>query len=312
MSTRLTRRDLVMAGAAAVVAAAAPAAPAADPKQPFGYCLNTATIRGQNLSVPEQIDVAGKAGYQGLEPWIGDLEKYVAGGGDLKNLAKRLRDYGLTVESAIGFAEWIVDDDARRRKGLEQARRDMDLVAKIGGKRLAAPPAGAVDQANLNLLQAAERYAALAKIGADLGVTPQVEVWGFSKSLSRVGEAAQVALESGRPEACLLLDVYHLHKGGSGFGCVNLLGPKAFGVFHVNDYPAKPDRAALTDAQRVYPGDGVAPLTKFFRDLHALGFRGMLSLEVFNPGYWKQDALVVARTGLEKLRAVVAKSLAAP
>jgi 2-keto-myo-inositol isomerase len=32
-------------------------------------------------------------------------------GSDLK---KRISDCGLTVESAIGFAEWIVDDDARR------------------------------------------------------------------------------------------------------------------------------------------------------------------------------------------------------
>jgi hypothetical protein len=31
----------------------------------------------------------------------------------------------------------------------------------------------------------------------------------------------------------------------------------------------------------------------------------MLSLELFNRDYWKQDALEVARTGLQKMRAVV-------
>ena len=34
-----------------------------------------------------------------------------------------------------------------------------------------------------------------------------------------------------------------------------------------------------------------------------------LSLELFNPEYWQQDALVVARTGLEKMKAVVAAAL---
>ena len=37
-------------------------------------------------------------------------------------------------ESAIGFAQWLVEDDKARAKGLEQAKRDMDLVRQIGGR----------------------------------------------------------------------------------------------------------------------------------------------------------------------------------
>jgi hypothetical protein len=36
----------------------------------------------------------------------------------------------------------------------------------------------------------------------------------------------------------------------------------------------------------------------------------VLSLELFNPTYWKQDALVVARTGVEKMKRAVARALA--
>ena len=78
---------------------------------------------------------------------MGTIEEYVKGGGSLKDLKRKIADLGLTVESAIGFPEWIVDDEARRAKGLEQAKREMDLVAQIGGKRLAAPPAGATNTA---------------------------------------------------------------------------------------------------------------------------------------------------------------------
>ncbi len=132
-----------------------------------------------------------------------------------------------------------------------------------------------------------------------------VEFWGPSKTLSRLGEALLVAVESGYPKACVLADVYHLYKGGSGFTGLNLAGPQALQVIHTNDYPATPGRDKITDADRVYPGDGVAPLKQLFRDLYRLGFRGHLSLELFNRTYWMQDAMVVARTGLEKLRAVV-------
>ena len=53
----------------------------------------------------------------------------------------------------------------------------------------------------------------------------------------------------------------------------------------------------------------MGPLAKIFGDLRAIGFRGMLSLELFNRGLWKQDPLRVARTGLDKLKALVAKAL---
>jgi len=80
-------------------------------------------------------------------------------------------------------------------------------------------------------------------------------------------------------------------------------------VFHLNDYPADPPRETITDRDRVYPGDGIAPLTQILRDLHANGSQPVLSLELFNPTYWKQDPLEVAKIGLAKMKVVVNKAL---
>ncbi|HEX4129694.1 MAG TPA: sugar phosphate isomerase/epimerase [Pirellulales bacterium] len=304
-------RSAALVGAAVASSSFSPTAEAAKPtdkSEPFGYCLNTSTIRGQGLGLVEEIEIAAKAGYRGIEPWLREIEQYLQAGGSLRDLRKRIVDAGLTVASAIGFAEWIVDDDAQRAKGLEQAKRDMGLIAELGGKFIAAPAAGAKDK-HIDPLRAAERYRALCIVGDSAGVSPEVEVWGHSSTLGRLGEAVFVAIESGHPRACLLPDVYHLHKGGSDFQGLSLLAGSAMHCFHVNDYPDKP-RDQLTDADRVYPGDGVAPLATVFRTLAAIGFDGMLSLELFNKSYWQQDALTVARTGLEKTRAAVQKALA--
>src|SRR5947209_13298565 len=91
--------------------------------EPFGYCLNTSTLMGQKLDLVEIVEIAAKAGYTALEPWVRELEQYVKNGGSLPALRQRIADRGLSVESAIGFAEWIVEDPGRRQKGLEQARR---------------------------------------------------------------------------------------------------------------------------------------------------------------------------------------------
>lgn len=312
MHAPLTRRQwlggVTAATAGLATAEGVTAQPVQPPPSPFVLCLNTSTIRGQGLSIVEEVALAAKAGYQAIEPWINELERHVETGGNLRDLGQRIRDAGLRVPSAIGFAEWIVDDDAQRRKGLERARRDMDMVRQIGGAHIAAPPAGAT-KVEVNLLRAAERYRALLEIGAGIGVIPQVEVWGFSRCLSRLGETALVAIESGHPRACILADVYHLYKGGSDFAGLRLLNGAAMHAFHVNDYPARPPRGEITDAHRVYPGDGVSPLAAILRDLREAGFRGALSLELFNREYWKQDALTVLRTGLDRMRVAVRASL---
>ena len=311
VTTTLSRREWlaasVMAAGVGLVARPASGDGSKAATGPFTFNLNTSTISGQKLTLVQEVEIVAKAGYQGIEPWTREIDQHVKAGGSLADLGKTIRDSGLAVVDVIGFFEWAVDDEAKRKKGLEQARRDMEMVRAIGGARIAAPPFGATDQANLDLRKVAERYRALLEIGDQVGVTPIVEVWGFSKPISRLGEAAMVAVESGHPRAAILADVYHLHKGGSDFGGLHLLGPDAIPVLHMNDYPDLP-REKLTDADRVYPGDGVAPLKELFRTLRSLGFRVDLSLELFNRDYWKDDPLKVARTGLEKMKAVVGAS----
>ena len=315
MNDNLTRRAW-LAGAAGGLAMTSATARAEKPVGTFRYCLNTSTVRdaeGKSRPLADLIDIAAKAGYQAIEPWIGELNDHVKAGGTLKDVRKKCADAGLAVPDAIGFSEWIVEDPDRRKKGLEQAKRDMDLVQQINGTHLAAPPVGATGgtskrddpkftQPIVDLLAAADRYRALLELGKSMGVTPIVEVWGFSKTLKRLGEVMLVATECGSPAGCVLPDIYHLYKGGSDFAGLTLLGPSAIGIFHVNDYP-KIDRDKIVDADRVYPGDGIAPLKEIFATLKAMNYRGYLSLELFNREYWKQDPHQVAKTGLDRMKA---------
>ena len=311
MSVSVTRREALLGtiGAGVAAAAATPSecrakAPAQKPGD-FRFCFNTSTIRGQQLGIVKEVDLVADAGYTGIEPWIREIEAYQKEGGSLKDLRKRIEDAGLTVESAIGFARWILDDPKQRQEGLEQARRDMDLLKQIGGVRIAAPPVGATNEQMTDLLAIAERYGELLKVGADIGVVPQLEVWGFSKTLSRLGESTFVAIEAGHADACLLPDIYHIYKGGSDFVGLELLAGSAIHVFHLNDYPADPPRESIKDEHRVYPGDGVAPIQSVLQTLRKNGCNCAFSLELFNRDYWNQDPAQVARTGLEKMKAVV-------
>ena len=124
--------------------------------KPFGYCLNTATIRGHSLGIVAEVELAAKAGYEAIEPWIESIAAYRQGGGSLRDLRKRIADLGLKVPGAIGFAQWLADQKARRRRALEQAKREMGLVRQIGGTGMAAPPAGMIKRRGLDPFVAAE------------------------------------------------------------------------------------------------------------------------------------------------------------
>jgi sugar phosphate isomerase/epimerase len=279
--------------------------------EPFGYCLNTSTIRGQKLPLEQELEIAAKAGFQAIEPWINEIRQFQNDGGSLVELKHRVADLGLTVESVIAFTEWIVDDEPRRTNAMEELKREMDTVAQLGGKRIACPPSGATNVAMTDLHVIGQRYRTVCELGEKIGVAAELEIWGGSKTLSRLGDAAQVMIEAAHPRACLLPDVFHLYKGGSEIEGFRVINGKTIPVIHMNDYPGLPSRNQATDAVRVYPGDGIAPLGQLLRILKDSGFQGYLSVELFNRQYWEQDAALVARTALEKTRVTVLQALKA-
>lgn len=272
--------------------------------QKFKLCLNTSTISGQKPGVEKSIDIAARAGYDAIEVWIGDLRAYMEKGKTLAALKKLASDAGLEVANAIGFATWMTDDDEKRKAGFARMKEEMEIMAALGCPRIAAPAAGVTSPPDL--YKAGERYKALLELGRQTGVTPQLEIWGASP-FSHLGQALMAAAVANDPDAHILADVFHLHRGNSGFDCMKLVDGKAVDIFHMNDYPGSIPREQLQDKDRVYPGDGVAPLKQVLTHLKNMSGPKFLSLELFNRDYWQQDPLTVAKTGLEKMRKVVSE-----
>lgn len=267
----------------------------------FRFCLNTSTISGSNPGILKYIDIASEAGYDGIEVWIRDIKAFLEEGNTTASLKQYIDDRGITVENAIGFAPWI----SGGKPGMEQMKTEMELLASIGGKRIAAPPAGVPADEPLDFFQAGEKYAEILQLGRETGVMPQLEFWGASPVMWHIGQALMVAASADDPDVRLLPDIYHMFRGGSGFDSLKMLNGNMIEIFHMNDYIGSISRDEQTDADRVYPGDGVGPVKQVLSDLKNMGGVKVLSLELFNRTYWEQDPLFVAKTGLEKMRSLV-------
>jgi len=308
-TSQLTRREMILAAGLALsplsgMQVIAVQAPSAVRKKPC-FALNTGTLLGYNLSIEEEIAVTAQAGYDGIEIWIMRLQKYIDEGKSLADLKKRIDDSGLTVENAIGFASWIVDDDAARARGLEQMKREMGWLAQIGCPRIAAPASGATGKRIDDLEACGKRYRAILELGDREGVTPILEQWGGSATLQKLPDVVAIAMLAEHPKAALLLDAYHHYKGGNSYVGIGLLNGRAMPVFHINDYPADPPRETIADKDRVFPGDGICPFDVLLPALDAAGFDGVFSLELFNQDYVRNfKPLELAKIGLEKMRAI--------
>lgn len=105
ISRREALKGVALLSGAAILSSGKVVANSNEKQSNFSYCLNTSTISGQKVGFLNEFKIAAESGYDGIEIWIRDLEKYVQEGGSLNDLKKYVTDLGLVIENAIGFAQ---------------------------------------------------------------------------------------------------------------------------------------------------------------------------------------------------------------
>lgn len=271
-------------------------------ESPWPICLDTATIRPASLK--EKVRIAAKAGYDAIEPWDGELEEFEAQGGNLKDLGKEIKDLGMFVPSIIGL--WNALPPSNWEESLKDTRRRMRMAADIGSEHVQTIP-NTVGE-NYDQKYVADRYREIIEIGLNEFKLSPALVFVKYFPLKTMGQAMAVALDANHPQAKIIPDTYHMHISEGGFEGLKLLKGEAIAIFQFADAPASPAIDQLGDEHRVYPGDGILPLPKILADLKSTGFKGCVSLELYNPEYWKQDLQAVAETGLRKTMEVIRKA----
>ncbi len=265
----------------------------------FTYCLNTSTIRTTPLL--DKIRIAGEAGYTAIEPWNDEVTAYLTSGGSMATLKLALADAGLSVVSMIALHGWVTAEGSDYQRVIDDSHRRMEQAAALGSPFIvASPPQEVVD-----LARASDRYSRLLEIGRKEGVRPSMEFLGFVDGINSVASALAVADGTHDPSATVVADVFHMIRGGGSFDDLLMLKGDQLACFHINDIPAVPDPLTQSDSDRVLPGDGIANLPRVIANLRTIGYRGPLSLELFNPSLWEADPLDVVRRGLDRVRALV-------
>lgn len=268
---------------------------------PWPLCLDTYTILPASLE--DKVEIAAKAGYDAIEPWDRELIQYEKEGGNVEKLGKRIKELGLFVPSVIGLWNAIPPDEKEFQASLDGTRNRMRLAKAIGSEHIQTIP-NTIGE-GYDVKKVAQRYRQIIEIGeAEFGLKPSLVFVKFFP-LKSMGQAMQVALDSNHPSASIIPDTYHMYISEGGFEGLKLMKGSAISVFQFADAPGTKPPQELADADRVFPGDGILPLPEILRDLYGTGFRGCISLELYNPELHKRDPYEVAKEGFEKMLAVV-------
>lgn len=266
----------------------------------FTLALNTSTIKPAPLLT--KIRIAGEVGYDAIELWYDDLDAFVRQGGTLREVRAALDDHGLEVPTAIHMPGAFDADDDAFADVLDRARRKFAQAAEVGAARVITGPPTSQP---VDVERTANRYRRLLDIGREEGALPAFEFLGFVDGVHTIKGALEIVERAGDPDGTIVLDPFHIFRGGSSVDDIELVPVERIAVYHFNDATDEKPREKQMDPDRVLPGDGVLPLAFQLRYLVRNGYSGAVSLELFSEALWREDPREVAKVGLEKMMALV-------
>lgn len=270
---------------------------------PFTLCLNASTIKTTPLL--DKVTLAAKHGFAGIELWINDVYEYVGQGGEVRDVEKVIADEGLIVPCTIALRGWGESIDEEYHLHIDEAKRRMELAARLGSPYIVATP----PRAECDISQITKRYRDLLKIGRQVGCKPIMEYISFFRSVAKLEQAWEIVEASLDDDATIIPDAFHTWNSHSSLEVWQEIPVERIAHYHFDDGPelsrdGKP-RGKMTDPDRVMPGDGVIDLKAEVQLLRDKGYdkrNGTVSLELFNRDLWAKDPNEVLKIGMERMQ----------
>jgi|CXWL01.1.fsa_nt_gi 2-keto-myo-inositol isomerase len=259
--------------------------------------LNGATIMNSPLGA--DVEIAAECGYEALEVWAGKLDAYT-NDHPLEELADEMRTLNIQPWCINSIENITFRDRAGREALLAELEQTCAVARTIGAPSIVVVPGSRGDgfDRRESISDAVDVLGAMSDVAGDISLA--FEFLGKPGcSVPTVDMAAEIVTLVDRPNVGMVIDTFHVYTGGSRLDDLAHVPIDKLLVVHLNGCEDLP-RPELTDAHRLYPGEGVLPIVPILRELRTKGFDGVCSIEIFRPEYWSQDPREVARTAHNK------------
>ncbi len=264
--------------------------------------LNGATIMRSPLA--DDVEIAAACGFDALEIWARKIEDYLASR-TLEELAERMLTLGVQPWCINSIEDITFRDGDGRRALMSELEHECAIARAIGAPSIVVVPGRRPDGYSdpESVEDATDVLRAMSDVAGDVGLA--FEFLGKPRcSIPTLDLAIEVVDRVDRANVGMVIDVFHFYAGGSRLDDLSRVPIEKLKVVHLNGCEDLP-REQLTDAHRLYPGEGPIPTLDIMRVLRGRGYEGVASIEVFRPEYWEQDPRYVARTARERASGVL-------
>ena len=246
----------------------------------------------------EKLAAAAHAGFEAVEIFEHD---FLSGPDTAEQIRERCADLGLRINLFQPFRDVDSRDPARFEANLERARRKFELMGRLGVDTILVcshvGPDAVDDRAQL-----AAQLNRLGTLADELGVRVAYEALAWGAHINDYRDAAAVARAADHPAVGTCLDSFHiLSRGVDPAGILEI--PKDLIFFlQLADAP----RMAMDVLQwsrhyRCFPGQGGLDVAGVAFNALLAGYRGPLSLEVFNDIFRQAPAEQTGRDAYRSL-----------
>ena len=249
-------------------------------------------------TLPDKLEAAAAVGFDGVEIFENDLLTYDGTPQDVRRIAE---DLGLALLLFQPFRDFEAMPEPQHARNLDRAERKFDVMQALGIADLLVcsnvSPAALDDPA-----RAAADLAAMAERAARRGLRVGYEALAWGRHVARWRQAWQIVRAADHPALGLVLDSFHTLALGDNLDDLGQVPAEKLFFVQLADAPQLAmDPLSWSRHFRNFPGQGGLDVTGFVRAVLAAGYRGPLSLEVFNDDFRAAPARLTARDGLRSL-----------
>jgi 4-hydroxyphenylpyruvate dioxygenase len=265
-------------------------------ERPMRTSIATVCLSG---GLDDKLAAAAAAGFDGVEIFENDL---IACASTPTEIRRRIEDLGLSMELYQPFRDFEAVPPDRLAHNLRRARRKLELACVLGAPMLlvcSSVSELAIDDDDL----ASEQLHQLATLGAEYGVRVAYEALSWGRHVNDYEHAWRIVEAAGHPALGVCLDTFHILSRGTDLDGIGSIPADKLFFLQLADAPnLAMDVLQWSRHHRCFPGQGSFDLPGFLQRAVAAGYRGPLSLEVFNDVFRQADPGPTAVDAMRSLR----------
>ena len=262
--------------------------------------MNTRSIATVSLSgaLPEKVEAIAAAQFKGIEIFENDLLSF---SGSPRDVGQLCRNLGLAICAFQPFRDFEGMPEPQRTRNFARAERKFDLMQELGTdlllicSNISPSSLGGIDRAAADFHELGER-------AARRGLRVGFEALAWGRHVNDYRDAWEIVRRADHPAIGIILDSFHALAPAFPTNAIQSIPADKIFLVQLADAPKLGlDVLSWSRHFRCLPGQGDLPVADFMKAVRTTGYKGPLSLEIFNDQFRAGSAVRTATDGLRSL-----------